>query len=212
MEKVIYLHGFASSPASRKATLFRERFREKGIVLAVPDLSEGEFVRLTLTRQLDVIRRTAGDSEISLIGSSMGGYLAALYAARSERVRRVVLMAPAFGFAVRYAASLGHEKMRQWQEQGWLEVMHYATGTMEPLSWSLMEDARFFEVEPAVTQPTLIFHGRKDGVVPVEASRGFALGRPNVELVEYDSDHELMDVVETMWTRTWEFLSAPDPQ
>jgi hypothetical protein len=210
MEKVIYLHGFASSPRSRKATLFQERFREKGVDLEVPDLSEGEFVRMTITSQLEVLRRSAGEAEVSLIGSSMGGYLAALAAARSERIKRVVLMAPAFSFAVRYAASLGAGTMQRWQEEGYLQVQHYGSGSPEPLAWSLMEDARFYEAEPAVTQPALIFHGTRDDVVPVDASRHFAAGRENVRLVEYDSDHELTDAAEDMFTRTWQFLTQPD--
>jgi predicted esterase YcpF (UPF0227 family) len=210
MEKVIYLHGFASSPQSKKATLFRQWFQEHGVELLTPDLTGGEFVRLTLTRQLDAIHRAAGQDEVSLIGSSMGGYLAALFAARSERVRRLALLAPAFHFASHYAANLGEEKMAQWKEQGYLEVFHYATGKPEPLSWSLMEDARFFEPEPRVTQPCLILHGVHDDVVPVSSSRAFAQGRDNVQLVEYDSNHELMNVVEDLFARTWQFLNQPD--
>ncbi len=43
MSRFIYLHGFASSPSSRKARFFEERFRELGIGLEVPDLAEGRF-------------------------------------------------------------------------------------------------------------------------------------------------------------------------
>src|SRR5580704_9168472 len=102
MSRYVYLHGFASSPSSRKARFFQERFRELGIGLEIPELVEGDFRNLTLTAQLKVIDRVVGDEAVSLIGSSMGGYLAALYAARETTVQKLVLMAPAFSLASRW--------------------------------------------------------------------------------------------------------------
>jgi predicted esterase YcpF (UPF0227 family) len=102
MSRFVYLHGFASSPSSRKAQFFEERFRELGIGLEIPELAEGNFQNLTLSAQLKVVERVCGDSTVSLIGSSMGGYLAALYAARHAEVIKLVLLAPAFSFASRW--------------------------------------------------------------------------------------------------------------
>src|ERR1700691_4599065 len=100
MSRFVYLHGLASSPHSRKARFFEDRFRELGIGLEIPDLAEGNFRNLTLTAQLNVIARVSHgvsrDEPVALIGSSMGGYLAALYAARhSGDVEKLVLLAPA---------------------------------------------------------------------------------------------------------------------
>ena len=105
--RLIYLHGFASGPGSKKARMFAGWFKEKGVELSVPALDGGDFRNLTLTGQLEVIEREAQGQPCALIGSSLGGYLAALYAARREEVQRLVLLAPAFGFARRWAASLG---------------------------------------------------------------------------------------------------------
>ena len=82
MSRFVYLHGFASGPSSQKARFFRDRFAELGIGLEVPDLAEGKFEQLTISGQLAVMERVARDEPASFIGSSMGGYLAALYAAR----------------------------------------------------------------------------------------------------------------------------------
>src|SRR4051812_36390216 len=79
---LIYLHGFASGPQSSKAQYFRRRFEEIGVRMRIPDLTEGNFERLTIGGQLRVIERIAGGDDVRLMGSSMGGYLAALYAAR----------------------------------------------------------------------------------------------------------------------------------
>ena len=81
-QTVVYLHGFGSGPGSKKAQFFRERFGSRGIEVLIPELDEGRFENLTLTGQLAVVQRTADGKRVSLIGSSLGGYLAALYAAR----------------------------------------------------------------------------------------------------------------------------------
>jgi predicted esterase YcpF (UPF0227 family) len=66
--RTLYLHGFASGPASSKAAFFRDRIPS----LEVPDLAAGDFEHLTVTSQLDVIERVAAGDPVSLIGSSLG--------------------------------------------------------------------------------------------------------------------------------------------
>lgn len=204
--KFIYLHGFASGPGSQKARYFRDRFRENGIELLVPDLAEGDFENLTLSRQLAVVERTAAGEPSALIGSSMGGYVAALYAARHKEVERAVLMAPAFGFGRRWPQALGPEKMEDWKRTGFLEFYHYGAQANRRLSYRLVEDASTYEDYPDVTQPALVFHGTHDEVVPTQFSREFASNRPNVHLEELDSAHELLNVLEPMWDQACPFL------
>jgi pimeloyl-ACP methyl ester carboxylesterase len=206
MNAILYLHGFASSPRSKKAQYFAARFAGAGAGILVPELATEGIGNLTITGQLRAIERAAGGRAVSLIGSSLGGYLAALYAARHPEVEKLVLLAPAFGFARRWAESLGEERMRSWQASGSMSVMDYATGQPAELGWQFMEDARAFEEEPAIAQPCLIYHGTLDDVVPLEASRSFAAGRSCVELREMDSGHELLNVLDEMWAGTRQFL------
>jgi uncharacterized protein len=211
MPRFVYLHGFASSPGSRKARFFAERFRELGIGLEIPDLAEGDFRNLTLTAQLNVIaqvsHRVSSDEPVSLIGSSMGGYLAALYAARHPLdVEKLVLLAPALSFASRWPQTLGERAMDQWKRTNSLKVFHYSEGREVELGYQLVEDANQYEAYPDVAQPVLIFQGRHDTVVPPEYAVRFAERRPNVRLRLLDSDHELTNVLDTMWMETEEFL------
>jgi hypothetical protein len=206
MTRVVYLHGFASGPASRKARYFRNLLTPRGFDVEIPDLAEGRFTELTITGQLDVISRACHGHPVILIGSSLGGYLAALYAARHPEVKRVVLMAPAFSFASHWAETLGDERMKEWQETGRLTVFHYAENAQRDLGWQFMIDARQYEATPDFCQPGLIFHGSIDEVVPVAFSERFAKEHKNVTLRVLPSGHELTDVLETMGAETISFL------
>jgi pimeloyl-ACP methyl ester carboxylesterase len=205
--KYIYLHGFASSPASRKAQFFAAKLRAEGCAVEIPALESEGFRNLTITGQLNVIEKAAaGEKAVRLIGSSMGGYLAALYASREARVDRVVMLAPAFGFAERWVDRLGEGKMRQWREEGFLEMFHYAGGQPEAVGYGLIEDGLRYPAEPAVHQPAQIFHGVQDDVVPVAFSRQYVARHAHVQLTELDSGHELTDVMDEIWTLSRDFL------
>ena len=210
MTHIIYLHGFASSPGSSKARFFRQKFEEYGISIEVPELDCGDFEHLTITDQLEVIERVAGGRPVTLIGSSMGGYVAALYAARDPEVERLVLLAPAFGFGRRWPETLGRAEMERWRETGWKTVFHYGEGRERRLSYQLIEDALGYEDFPAVSQPTLILHGIRDDVVPAELSERFATLHPNVRLILLASGHELTDVTGSLWAETASFLGLKD--
>jgi pimeloyl-ACP methyl ester carboxylesterase len=207
VRKLIYLHGFASGPGSNKAQFFRQRFADYGIEMQIPDLAAGDFTSLTITGQLRVVERTANGGPVTLLGSSLGGYLAALYAARHPEVDRVVLMAPAFGFARRWAATLGDEKLGEWERKGFMEMYHYAEQRPMPVSYKLIEDGADYEDYPHVSQPALVLHGEHDDVVPVDYSREFSAGRANVRLRVYDSGHELLNVLDQMWVEIRQFCT-----
>jgi uncharacterized protein len=210
MTPILYLHGFASGPGSSKAGYFRRFLEADGLAVEIPNLAAGDFERLTLTGQLAVIERAAAGRPVSLIGSSMGGYLAALFAARhaqvGSEVARVVLLAPAFGFARRWRAYLGEETVGRWRESGHMEVFHYGENRPVNLGYQLLADAERYEDYPDFRQPTLIFHGSRDDVVPVRYSEEFARGRRNVRLEILDSGHELTDVLEYMAPKVLDFL------
>jgi len=211
MGRIVYLHGFASSPKSKKAGIFKQRLEEAGFEVAVPNLNGASFRELSVTGMLEIVKAAAGAGPVSLVGSSLGGYTAALYAARHAEVERLALLAPAFGFARRWMTDLGEEAISRWRETGERVVFNYAAGGEEPIGWGLMEDALAYEDEPAVLQPTLIVHGVHDDVVPVQVSRSYARTRTSATLVEVESDHELMSAIEETWSHTRRFLCGGGP-
>jgi uncharacterized protein len=208
VSSVVYLHGFASGPSSSKARRFYAALTSAGAAVTIPDLAAGNFERLTISGQLDVLRGAAGDRPAGLVGSSMGGYLAALYAARQPSVERLVLLAPAFAFSRRWPEKLGAAEMERWRATDALEVFHYGEARNRVLRYDLIADAAQYEDFPDFRQPALIFHGRRDDIVPVEYSQEFAAGRSNVTLEVVDSGHDLLDVLDDIVARAVAFLTA----
>jgi uncharacterized protein len=206
--RFIYLHGFASSPKSGKVVYLRDRLADLGISVDVPDLNQGDFSHLTITRQLRQVEAMfpIDGTPITLIGSSLGGLTSAWLGQQHSQVQRLVLLAPAFGFLAHWLPKLGEEQLREWQTSGYLSVEHYGEGRSLPLHYAFIEDAHQYQETPLLRPvPTLILHGRRDEVIPIEASRDYASVRPWVQLIELDSDHALADVMPAIWQATQAF-------
>ncbi len=206
MKSYVYLHGFASSPASRKAQFFASRLAEHGVTLQIPELDSGDFEHLTLTGQLEILHSMATGHPLVLIGSSLGGYLAALYAELHSEVEKLLLLAPAFDFRRRWADRLGAETMTKWKEQRALPVYHYGTGRERFIGYSLMEDAERHAPYPDVRQPVLLMQGTRDDVVLPEVAQTFCDYHANATLCQFESGHELTDVLEEIWMVAEPFL------
>jgi|HubBroStandDraft_6_1064221.scaffolds.fasta_scaffold49823_3 pimeloyl-ACP methyl ester carboxylesterase len=218
MTRVVYLHGFASSPLSSKAQFFRRKFAACGVPMEIPELDEGRFEETTISSQLGVVERAVGQQPAILIGSSLGGYLAALYASlhknqHPSQIGRLVLLAPAFQFPRRWRARYSEQDWERWRREGSTPVFHYGDGRERRLGYRFVEDAAQYEDEPEFPQPALILHGVHDDVVPAGISSTYAARRPDIQfgikLVLLESGHELTDVLEPMWTQISDYLGVP---
>lgn len=202
MDDFLYLHGFASSPESAKARYLRDRFATLHINLKTPDLNQGDFSQLTITRQLCQVEAEFPPEAIpvTLMGSSLGGISAAHLGQRKLQVQRLVLLAPAFKFLSHWLPLLGEQKLQQWQAQQYIMLYHYGDSRSLPLNYKFVLDAAQYQEDVLLRPiPTLILHGEHDEVIPIQASRDFAAQRPWVELIELDSDHALGNVLPEIW-------------
>lgn len=210
---VVYLHGFASSPASSKAQRFGQELGARGVGFSCPDLNEPAFETLTVTRMLaqtrDAVERAAGP--VALVGSSLGAFVA-LHAAgqdRTGKVDRLVLLAPALDFGGNRLRQLGDAGIAEWRERGHLRVFHYALNEPRDVGFALYEDAaRFDAFAIAPVQPTLVFQGRRDAVVDPQMVGTWARGRPGVTLRLLEDDHQLAASVELIWRESAEFFEV----
>ena len=207
--RVLYLHGFASGPGSRKARFLSRKLAAEGVTLETPALDAGDFSRLTITGQLNLVQQIVGSDPVILIGSSLGGYVAALYAARNSNVDRMVLLAPAFCFHQLWINSMDPDAFDNWKREGSLPIFHYAEGREVPIGFQLMEDSAEYEPWPDFRQPALIFHGTEDRSVPVQYSAEFVQKHENARLITLHSGHELTEVLEPVWEYSAPFLLRP---
>jgi hypothetical protein len=208
--RALYLHGFASSSRSTKAGYFADRLRAHGVELECPDFNEPDFRTMTLTRMLGQLEAVLGRSQqpATLIGSSLGGTLAVLGAARfGQLVSRLVLMAPAVMFAKPGHHLLAQERVQAWRDRGSLSFFHYAYNEERPLDVGFYDDSLQYDAFGAsFQQPTLIFQGRNDRSVAPKTVESFAGPRPNVSLMLLEDDHQLIASLPVMWDQTARFL------
>jgi hypothetical protein len=209
--QVLYLHGFASSPQSSKATFLARKFAERGIQVIVPDLNEPNFSTLTVTRMLQQVEKALASSEgpCVVVGSSLGGFVAVQAALRyPDRITRVVLLAPALDFDGNRLSELGDRGLEAWKASNELAVFHYGYGRMMPVHYELYADARKYNAfQASLLQPVQVFQGWLDTAVNPDTVERWASARPNVELHMLDDDHQLLRSLEEIWTRMKEFLS-----
>jgi pimeloyl-ACP methyl ester carboxylesterase len=212
---VFYLHGFASSAKSTKAGYLAERLRAYGLPLRCPDFNEPAFATLTLTRmihRLGVELSRARESPAAVIGSSLGGTLAILGAARfPEQIDRLVLLAPAVMFAKPGHHLLPPERVDEWRRRGALPFFHYAYNEERLLNVSFYEDSLQHDAFGAVFhQPTLVFQGLRDASVDHHTVEAFARTRPNVTLSLVDDDHQMIASLPRIWDGIAEFFGLTD--
>ncbi len=193
----VYLHGFASSPSSFKASRIVPELRARGWSVATPDLNQDDFSSLTISRALRQIRRHLRDRTI-LIGSSLGGYLAALLQQNDHRVVATVLMAPAFDFVARLRERHGAATLEAWARDDAIEVDHYGYGRPASIRYELVIDAEKYPPRPALRVPTYVLQGRNDDVVPAAMVAETIATAPRnlVTYEEVEDDHALAETVD----------------
>jgi uncharacterized protein len=207
---IFYVHGFASSARSSKATFFAGKLREHGVELHTPDLNEPDFSTLTITRMVEQVGKAIEglSGPIVLIGSSLGGFVAVQVALKyPDRIGRLVLLAPALDFGGNRMRSLGDTGIVEWKRTGKLDVFHHAYGRMLPVHYELYADARRYDcVNAALAMPIQVFQGRRDDAVDPDSVERWSRARPNVELHMLDDDHQLTASVGLIWEEMKRFL------
>ena len=216
--QVVYLHGFASSPASSKAVFLEQRLAAHGVSFHCPDLNRPDFSTLTASRMIEQtasLISTLPKGPVALFGSSLGAFVAlqAAERARAETGRpitRLVLLAPALDFGRRPVGDLGEAGMVRWRATGWWELTHYASGEPSRVHYELFRDAQRYDSFAAERPvPTLVLQGRRDDVVDPDMVSRYAAARPHVTLVMLNDDHQLGASLGRVWSESARFLGLP---
>jgi putative redox protein len=172
---VIVCHGMESDKGSEKLVFLCTELARHGILALRFDFryvgeSSGRYAEITYSGEVEDLRaaynlmrsRTLG--QIAILGSSMGGTVALLFAAREPRLAALAALAAPLhpeNFPRRALTPTG---LREWREHGF--TLHNG----RRLNVTLLEDLDKIDVPAAarkITCPVLILHGDADEVVPV---------------------------------------------
>lgn len=188
--KVLFAHGFEGVPNGRKARHLRDVLGYE--VVAPPMNQKGWSFEDEITVVLEALDE---HPDIELVtGSSMGAFAVAAAAARRRtRKLRLLLLAPAVGIHQAWVEQLGEDGMKLWAEMGRLQYHHQGVGHHVELPYRLFTQCRD-EADVTCTHPTVIIHGLRDDVVPVENAVALARRSPGVRrLYAVDDGHRLLD-------------------
>jgi pimeloyl-ACP methyl ester carboxylesterase len=202
---VIFVHGFGSTRRGEKSRALEDECGRRGWAFAAFDFrghgeSDGTMLELRgsrLLEELDAITTAVAaqaGGPLFLIGSSLGGWAAAWFAARHPgRVTACALVAPALRFLE--FLRVGPKERDQWRRTGWLRVQNEFVDV--ELEYGITSEAKEFQVEQLALEfrtPAILFHGLADDVVPWKISTDFVARATNgdLELMLFkNGDHRL---------------------
>ena len=198
---VILCHGMESNKESDKLILLSRALAERGLLALRFDFAcagPGKFEEITYSGEVDdlstafAFMRDRHPGKIALLGSSMGGTVALLFAARHADVATVVTIAAPVHPERFTSRLLTLAQVQQWRKTG------YTFYHGQRINVSLLHDLEKINVPEAVKKincPVLILHGDRDDVVPVEEAHDLYRYLPGIkELSILDgADHRLSD-------------------
>ena len=207
--QILFITGFLSKRWGNKSKVLAQWCEEKGWGFCCYDVrgfgeSQGTFTDYTLSDWIAdarlVLDTLKGGPPITIVGNSLGGWIAWLMAQEFHDIERLILIAPAFNMMCVRAQSISEERRHAWLTAGWMpwddEEMHRDF----PIAWKWVEESeaywnRSFDRHRPVS--TAILHGQQDSVILpqgssqfVEQLRSLAPSFP-VELHLVPGDHRL---------------------
>lgn len=180
----ILCHGFLSNKNSTTNKALARLLGERGIATLRFDFfgqgeSEGPFEQITLSIAVDQalaaieVARSKGLRRLGLMGSSFGGLVATLVAARLPSLQALALKCPVPDFPEMLRLEFGDKGIERWKRSGEIPDV---TGGAQPirLQFTLYEDCLAhdaYKAAESIQAPVLIVQGDCDEYVPLHQSR-----------------------------------------
>ncbi len=172
---VILCHGMESSKEGDKSVALAEALAAADCDTLRFDFSyvgesEGRFADLTVSGEVDDLAgawqwvRRRIDGPVGIVGSSLGGTVALLFAAAEPEVAAVATIAAVADPAAR-ARALTSEVRRRWRSDGFHDLHGIRVGA------AFLEDVEHLDVLAAVRRircPLLLTHGTADEIVTLD--------------------------------------------
>jgi alpha/beta superfamily hydrolase len=173
---VILCHGMESDKNSEKLIFLSRALAQAGVAALRFDFSyagesSGNFEELTCSGEVEDLRAAYDlmqeryPGKIAILGSSLGGTVALLFAAQQPQVAALATLAAPLRPEDFPKRMLTPAQLQQWRAQG------YTFFNRRRLNVTLLEDLDRIDVVTAAKKvrcPALILHGDADKVVPIE--------------------------------------------
>lgn len=196
--QILFITGFLSKRWGNKSKALAQWCKEKGWGFCCYDVrgfgdSEGTFTDYTLSDWIAdaraVLNLIENGPPITVVGNSLGGWIAWMMAQEYSTVEKLILIAPAFdGMGVR-AREISADRRKRWHDTGWMPWDDDPVHKDWLLSWKWVEESeaywlrRFDEVRRV---KTTILHGLQDQAIHPRMSWQFV-----DELLVRDSEYPI---------------------
>jgi len=192
-----------SNKSSAKIMAMSEFLRRRGLTALRFDFagsgdSAGDFADISHSRQLDDLSAAVsylagmGVERVGLIGSSMGGSVALMYAGGGRRVTGLATIAAPLHPLDTVRLLSTEQELDAWEARGFTEYHG------RRINRGFLDDMRQLDIVGAATRitcPVLVIHGDADETVPVEqAHQLYEALRTHKKLrILPNADHRLTD-------------------
>lgn len=199
---VILCHGFPSNKNSMSMLMLQAELAKRGISSLRFDFygcgdSEGAPEDFTITKALNSLQamydylKSANYSEIGIIGSSAGGFVALLFASLHQEIKFLGLKSPVGDYFRLEQERLGQQGIREWKNNG---KIWYGAAWLKDSFFYDIQNYDGFKSATLVLCPTLIIHGTVDQEVPIDQSRKLQSLIQDARLIEVENaDHQYSD-------------------
>jgi uncharacterized protein len=183
---VLFITGFLSKRWGNKSKALAQWSTELGWGFCTYDVrgfgdSEGTFTDYTLSDWTADARSvlsilTKSKEPLTIVGNSLGGWIAWLMAQEHDLVDRLILIAPAFNMMGVRAKTIAPERRHHWHREGWMPWDDDPVHREWPLSWKWVEESEAYwatSFDRLRRVRTTIVHGSDDTVILPQGSHEF---------------------------------------
>lgn len=181
---IILCHGFNKDKNSDTNRKLKNIFDKNKISVFRFDFfghgeSEGKFENITLSQGVDDaisainFLKGLGYQKIGLFGSSFGGTVAIITAAKTSALFVLALKSPVSNYLEKYLKEKSKKELDNWKKKGFTFYIN-RDGKKYRLNYSFFKDFEnnnVYQAAKKIKIPTLIVHGDRDEVVSFKQSK-----------------------------------------
>ncbi|MBX3302012.1 MAG: alpha/beta fold hydrolase [Nitrospira sp.] len=184
--QILFITGFLSKRWGNKSKALVQWCQERDWGFCCYDVrgfgdSEGQFTDYTLSDWIAdarvVLESMTSGPPITVVGNSLGSWIAWLAAQEFSPVEELILVAPAFNMMGERAKTISKDRLHDWHTAGWMSWDDDPLHRDWPLSWKWVEESQAYwaktydNLRPV---KTTILHGQQDAVIAPDGSQSFA--------------------------------------